>query len=78
MCNPMGAAANRIVEWSAIERCRSDYEIDRLHLETDEVQRRFGEFNPSSEHDREYKIRQFLRSSFPSLFANSPIKKSKL
>src|SRR5207253_1152887 len=30
MCNPLGAAANHIVDWSAIERCRYDYEIERF------------------------------------------------
>jgi len=29
MCNPVPGGAF-IVEWSAIERCRSDYEIERL------------------------------------------------
>ena len=27
MCNPLGSAANHIVQWSAIERCRDDYEM---------------------------------------------------
>ncbi len=67
MCNPLGAAANHIVEWSAIERCRCDYEIERVHLEADEVRKQFGEFRPSREHDRENQIAQFLREKFPSL-----------
>jgi phage FluMu gp28-like protein len=77
MCNPMGATANRIVEWSAIERCRSDYEIERVHLEADDVRHRFGEFNPSSEQDREYQIGVFLRSSFLSLFGEGLLKNPK-
>jgi len=31
MCNPMGAESNHIVEWSAIEHCRFDYDIIRVH-----------------------------------------------
>jgi phage FluMu gp28-like protein len=67
LCNPMGAAASHIVEWSAIERCRCDYEIDRVHLEADHVRQRFGDFSPGSEHEREHQIHSFLRSSFPQL-----------
>ena len=71
LCNPLGAAANHITEWSAIERCRADYEIERVHLEAEEVRQRFGEFNPTAEHTRERQIHEFLRSSFPSLFSSS-------
>ena len=46
MCNPLGTAANHIVDWSVIERCRHDYEIERVHLEADDIRQRFGEFNP--------------------------------
>jgi hypothetical protein len=71
MCNPLGAASTSIVEWSAIERCRSDYEIERVHLEAAEVLRKFGEFNPSSQEARERQIHSFLRDSFPSLLSSS-------
>jgi phage FluMu gp28-like protein len=46
MCNPLGAATNHIVEWSAIECCRSDYKIERVHIEADRVRKEFGEFVP--------------------------------
>jgi phage FluMu gp28-like protein len=69
LCNPLGAAASHIVEWSAIERCRSDYQIERVHLEADQVSKQFGEFNPGTEHDRENRIHDYLRSSFPSILA---------
>ena len=68
MCNPMGAASATIVDWSAIERCRSDYQIERLHLEADDILRRFGEFNPSTQETRQRHITEFLRASFPTLF----------
>ncbi|MGZ4967703.1 MAG: hypothetical protein ACXV97_11040, partial [Chthoniobacterales bacterium] len=70
MCNPLGAATNHIVEWSAIERCRNDYKIERVHLEADEVQQTFGTFNPSSARERENKIDAFLCKKFPSLDFN--------
>ncbi len=72
MCNPLGAAANHIVEWSAIERCRSDYEIDRVHLEAGQVRERFGEFSPAEESEREKRIAEFLRDSFAGLFGGRP------
>ena len=72
MCNPVGAASAAIVEWSAIERCRYDYEIERIHLEAADVQKHFGEFNPHTQEARETKIEQFLEETFPSLLKNSP------
>src|SRR6185436_14701377 len=39
MCNPLGVAANHIVDWSVIERCRADYEIARVHLEAADIPR---------------------------------------
>ena len=71
MCNPLGAAANHIVEWSAIERCRSDYEIERVHLEADQVRQHFGEFAPYRESEREAQIEEFLREKFPELFGRA-------
>jgi phage FluMu gp28-like protein len=71
MCNPLGAAANHIVEWSVIERCRFDYKIERVHLEEDAIQRQFGEFSPSDEHARKNQIQNFLREQFPILLSSS-------
>ena len=68
LCNPLGAAANHIAEWSAIERCRADYHIERVHLEADDVRKEFGEFAPGREREREEQIRRFLGERFPSLF----------
>lgn len=74
MCNPLGAASASIVEWSAIERCRFDCEIERVHLEAAEVCQQFGEFDPSNQTARQSKIEQFLSEKFPSLFdASFPI-----
>jgi len=70
MCNPVPSGAS-IVEWSAIERCRLDYQIERLHLEATDITREFGEFNPSDQHNRRLRIQQFIRSKFPSLFTSS-------
>jgi phage FluMu gp28-like protein len=67
MCNPLGAAANHIVEWSAIERCRVDYKIERVHLEAAEVHEKFGAFSPMYAVQREKKIEAFLQESFTQL-----------
>jgi phage FluMu gp28-like protein len=64
LCNPMGAAASHIVEWSAIERCCSDYNVERAHLEADQVRQRFGEFVPCRLEARESQIKEFLRDAF--------------
>jgi hypothetical protein len=75
MCNPVPGGAS-IVDWSAIERCRSDYQIERLHLESDEITRLFGPFDPSTQEKRQSKIESFLLENFPKLFSslssNSP------
>jgi len=69
MCNPLGATAASIVEWSAIERCREDYPIERVHLESDQVLRLFGQFDPNTQSNRELKIHSFLKEQFPNLFS---------
>jgi len=66
LCNPVPGGAG-IVDWSAIERCRSDYAIERVHLEADEVLQRFGETSPARERARENEIHQFLRQRFAKL-----------
>jgi phage FluMu gp28-like protein len=71
MCNPLGADAAAIVERSAIERCLADYPIERVHLEDMAVRQHFGQCEPSNHQARQGKIYDFLRSSFPSLFAPS-------
>ena len=38
----MGAATNHIVDWSAIQRCRYDYEIVRVHFEHSQIMEQFG------------------------------------
>jgi phage FluMu gp28-like protein len=71
LCNPMGATANRIVEYSAIEQCRYDYEIVRLHLEQDQILQQFGPFRPDRQDDREHEIKQFICRKFTSIFQSS-------
>jgi phage FluMu gp28-like protein len=65
MCNPSGAASNHIVDWSAIERCRMDYAIERVHLEADQILQKFQQFSPAREYDREREIKDFIKQSFP-------------
>jgi phage FluMu gp28-like protein len=70
LCNPVPGGAG-IVEWSAIERCRADYPVCRVHLEAEEVGRRFGQFNPEAAEDREEEIGRFLRQAFSPLISPS-------
>ena len=64
MCNPLGATTNHIVESSVIERCRYDYEIERVHLEHAQILDQFGQFNPARATHREDQIERFLLTSF--------------
>jgi len=70
MCNPVPGGAS-IVEWSAIERCRSDYQIERLHLESTDIIKLFGDFTPHLQSSRQSKIEEYLHDKFPSLFSSS-------
>ena len=69
MCNPAPAAAS-LVDWNTIERCRFDYEIERVHLEAADVLARFGQFSPGTEPEREFQIHAFLRSAFAKVLAS--------
>jgi phage FluMu gp28-like protein len=71
LCNPLGNVSNHIVEWSAIERCRSEYELERVHLEADEIARRFGEFSRHQARVREKQIEDFLSDAFGTLFGGT-------
>jgi phage FluMu gp28-like protein len=71
MCNPVPGGAS-IVDWSAIERCRSDYEIERVHLESADITRLFGDFNPSTQERRQSKIEDYLLENFSSLLNPNP------
>jgi phage FluMu gp28-like protein len=68
MCNPVPGGAS-IVDWSAIERCRSDYQIERVHLESADITNLFGDFSPHTQSSRQSKIESFLKSHFPNLFS---------
>jgi phage FluMu gp28-like protein len=68
LCNPLGASTSHIVDWSAIERCRFDYEILRLHFEHSQIIQQFGEFNPHRESEREKEIFSFIFRTFRKVF----------
>ena len=70
MCNPIPGGAS-IVDWAAIERCRSDYEIERVHLEAYDVTKLFGDFNPSTQESRQSKIENYLREHFSKLLSSA-------
>jgi phage FluMu gp28-like protein len=67
LCNP-APSADGIVEWSAIEHCRADYEIPRVHLEADQIRNQFGEYRPELQFDRARRIREFIHNRFLPLF----------
>jgi phage FluMu gp28-like protein len=69
LCNPAPGGVG-IVDWSAIERCRFDYQIERLHLEHEQIQSQFGEFNPLHQTTRENEISKFILQRFQRLFKN--------
>jgi phage FluMu gp28-like protein len=77
LCNPVSPAAS-IVDWSAIERCRHDYQIERLHLDHDEIQTQFGPPTPHLQLQREQNISEYLHSRFPTLFSASSSQPSTL
>lgn len=68
MCQPRGGAS-KIVPWVAIERCKADYQIERVHLEEKQVHELFGEFRSASALDRAQEIERFIQSAFGRLFA---------
>jgi phage FluMu gp28-like protein len=70
MCNPIPGGAS-IVDWAAIERCRSDYEIERVHLEAHDIIKLFGDFNPSTQETRQSKIESFLKEKFHLLLTSA-------
>lgn len=68
MCNPVPGGAS-IVDWASIERCRSDYEIERVHLEAHDIVKLFGDFNPATQESRQSKIEDYLRENFSKVLA---------
>lgn len=69
-CQPRGGM-NPIVPWIAIQRCEQEYEIERVHLESDKVESLFGEFHPGSAASRESRITSYILSAFAKLFAEN-------
>jgi phage FluMu gp28-like protein len=67
-CNPSGSAS-AIVPWSQLANCFRDYEIERVHLESNTITELFGAYVPSQKEARENRITQFIRGQFPKLFA---------
>jgi phage FluMu gp28-like protein len=66
LCNPLPGAAC-IADWAAIERCRFNYEIERVHFEHSQIMERFGAFWPGHDCTRERDIKVFLQTKFPAL-----------
>jgi phage FluMu gp28-like protein len=73
MCNPLGASTNHIVDWSAIERCRYDYDIIRIHFEHSQIIQQFGDFHPDTEDARSDDISSFIHETFLPLFQGVPL-----
>jgi len=53
-----------------IERCRVDYKIERVHLESEDIRKQFGEYKPELQYDRAHRIREFIHQRFLPLFQN--------
>src|SRR5207244_1571484 len=70
MYNPLAAATNHIVDWSAIEACRYDYEFTRVHYEHNQIVEQFGQFSPGGASNREQEIIDFIHKRFLKLFHN--------
>lgn len=70
MCNPQNSAS-RIVQWSQLELCLADYQIERVHLEAKQIQELFGPHNPaqSAKLAREERIGNYLAGAFSQLLA---------
>ncbi len=71
MCNPTGGTQG-IVPWSAMERCMIDYEIERAHLEQNQITDLFGEYRPERHSDREARIRSYIVQAFNDLLTLNP------
>jgi len=69
MCNPMGGT-ECIVKLAEIDRCRFEYEIERLDLEEKEVFELFDEYRPETQFTREREITNFIHQAFAQLFAS--------
>jgi phage FluMu gp28-like protein len=70
MCNPMGGT-ECIVKLAEIDRCRFEYEIDRLDLEERNILELFGEYRPETQFTREREITNFIHQAFAQLFGSS-------
>ena len=68
MCNPRGSTS-AIVSWAQIENCMADYQIERVHLEADQVRQLFGDVQPGENKEREIRIRNWVGQTFQKLFS---------
>ena len=54
-----------------MERCMIDYEIERAHLEQNQIIELFGEYRPERQNDREACIRNFIVQAFNQLLTTN-------
>ena len=67
LCHPRGGTA-AIAPWSAIANCLMDYQIDRVHLESTQIDSLFGAFEPQTKFNREIQIANYIQSAFHKTF----------
>lgn len=67
MCQPRGGAS-KIVPWVSIERCKADYDIERVHLESAQVISTFGEYRSAEAVNRAHFIEDWIADKFSKLF----------
>jgi phage FluMu gp28-like protein len=68
-CNPCGSTS-AIVSWPVIAACKADYQIERAHFESHQVEEIFGAYDKDTAKPRERKIRDILGGMFAGTMAN--------
>lgn len=71
-CNPRGSTSS-VVPWSTIELCTRPYEMERVHLEAEQVRALFGDFKDWDKEPRQQRIGAWLASCFPQLMARRAV-----
>ena len=66
LCNPSGSTSG-MVAWGQIASCQQDYEIERVHLEAEQVTGLFGNYEPQNPEYRRERIAGYIKSAFPKL-----------
>lgn len=69
-CNPSGSTS-AIVAWAQIAACQHDYQIERVHLEAEQISELFGRYDANNPLTRQHRIAEFIRAAFKKSFAHT-------